>query len=132
MNFSVAETQIRTGLLSWQGDMLQESDTRLEESTGKIDIIYASAFFHLFERDAQIKAAKRIVRFLKPENPRAMISGRKEWPNIVGWEKYVLDTESWRRMWDEVGETTGMCWTEMDVENDEEWVEVKFGVYRVM
>ena len=115
------------------GDMLQEDDERLEKLTGRVDIIYASAFFHLFEREAQIKAAKRMVRFLRPENPRAMIFGRNEGPKIVGWEKYVLDTESWRHMWGEVGEATGTRWrTEMDVENSDEWIKVRFGVYRAM
>jgi ubiquinone/menaquinone biosynthesis C-methylase UbiE len=115
------------------GDMLQENDVRLEKLTGKVDIIYASAFFHLFEREDQIKAAKRMVRFLRPENPRAMIFGRNEGPKIVGWEKYVLDAESWQRMWDEVGEATRTCWrTEMDVESSNEWIKVRFGVYRVI
>jgi ubiquinone/menaquinone biosynthesis C-methylase UbiE len=114
------------------GDMLLENDARLEELTGKVDIIYASAFFHLFEREAQIKTAKRMVRFLRPENQKAMIFGRNEGPKIVGWEKYVLDAESWRRMWGEVGEATGTCWrTEMDVESTEQWIKVRFGVYRV-
>jgi ubiquinone/menaquinone biosynthesis C-methylase UbiE len=115
------------------GDMLQEDDMRLEELTGKIDVIYASAFFHLFEREDQIKAAKRIIRFLRPENPKAMIFGRNEGPKIVGWEKYVLDAESWRRMWDEVGEATGTRWkTEMDLESTDEWIKARFGVYRLL
>jgi hypothetical protein len=114
------------------GDMVQEDDARLEELTGKIDIIYASAFFHLFEREDQIKAAKRMVRFLRPDNPRAMIFGRNEGPKIVGWEKYVLDIESWRRMWNEVGDLTGTRWrTEMDVQSTDQWNKVRFGVYRV-
>lgn len=115
------------------GDMLQEGDARLEELTGRVDIIHASAFFHLFEREGQIKVAKRMVRFLRPDNPRAMIFGRNEGPKIEGWKKYVLDAERWRRMWDEVGEATGTCWrTEMDVQSNEKWNNVRFGVYRVM
>lgn len=104
----------------------------LEKLTGRVDIIYASAFFHLFEREAQVTVAKRMVSFLKPKNPGAMIFGRNGGPKIAGWEKYVLDPESWRRMWDEVGEATGTSWrTEMDVENDDKWIKVIFGVYRV-
>ena len=115
------------------GDMLQENDARLEELTGRVDIIYSAAFFHLFEREAQIRAAKRMVRFLRPKNPKAMIFGRNGGPKITGWEKYVLDTESWRRIWDEVGETTGTCWrTEIDVENGDKSIEVRFVVYRVI
>lgn len=114
------------------GDMLQENDARLEELTGKIDIIYAAAFFHLFEREDQMKVAKRMVKFLRPENPRTMIFGRNGGPKIEGWEKYVLDAESWRQMWDEIGEATETSWkTEMDVESSDEWIKVGFGVYRV-
>jgi hypothetical protein len=113
------------------GDMVQETDARLDTLTGKIDVIYASDFFHLFKREAQIKAAKRMVRFLKPENTRAMIFGRHQGPKIVEWEKYVLNAESWRRMWDEVGEATGTCWrTDMNVESDDKWIKVRFSVYR--
>jgi hypothetical protein len=113
------------------GDMLQENDARLDVLIGKVDVIYASAFFHLFERDGQVKVAKRMVRFLRPDNPKAMIFGSNGGPKIVGWEKYVLDVESWRRMWDEVGKTTGTCWrTEMDVESDDKWIKVRFSVHR--
>ncbi|KAI1752762.1 hypothetical protein F4782DRAFT_499965 [Xylaria castorea] len=113
------------------GDMLREEYPRLEELMGKIDIIYASAFFHLFEREDQINAAKRMVGFLKPDNQKAMIFGHNGGPKIVGWEKYVLDEETWGRMWDEVGEATGTSWrTEMNVENNDEWIKVRFAVYR--
>jgi hypothetical protein len=95
------------------------------------DIIHASAFFHLFEREGQVKAAKRKIKFLNPTNPRAMIFGRNGGPKTLGWEKYVLDAESWRCMWDEVGEATGTRWTtEMDLESDEESIKVTLASYR--
>ncbi|KAI3329919.1 S-adenosyl-L-methionine-dependent methyltransferase [Ustulina deusta] len=115
------------------GDMLREEDPRLEELMGKVDIIYASAFFHLFEREDQIKAAKRMVGFLKPGNKNAIIFGHNGGPKISAWEKYVLDEESWRHMWDEVGEATGTSWrTEMNVESSDEWIEVRFAVHKVV
>jgi hypothetical protein len=74
-----------------------------------------------------------MVGFLRLKNSRAMIFGRNGGPKIVGWEKYVLDAESWRSMWDEVGEATGTCWrTEMDVESNDKYIKVIFGVYRVV
>ncbi|KAI1739178.1 hypothetical protein F4680DRAFT_150065 [Xylaria scruposa] len=113
------------------GDMLQEEEPRLEELTGKIDIIYASAFFHLFQREDQIKAGKRMVKFLKPENQNAIIFGHNGGPKIVGWEKYVLDEETWGHMWNEIGEATGTTWkTEMNVESSKDWIQVRFAVYR--
>lgn len=77
------------------GDMLQNSDPRLEILSGKVDIIYASAFFHLFEREAQVKIAKQMVRFLRPDNPKAMIFGRQGSPKTKEWEKSMLCSESW-------------------------------------
>ncbi|KAI0543397.1 hypothetical protein F4679DRAFT_120070 [Xylaria curta] len=113
------------------GDMLQEEELRLEKLTNKIDIIYASAFFHLFERDDQIKAGKRMVKFLRPENQNAIIFGHNGGPKIVGWEKYVLDEETWGHMWDEIGRSTGTTWkTEMNVESSNDWIKVRFAVYR--
>ncbi|KAI1125128.1 hypothetical protein F5Y10DRAFT_13554 [Nemania abortiva] len=115
------------------GDMLQENDPGLEELRGKFDIIYASAFFHLFEREDQLKAAKRTVGFLKPHSQNALIFGCNGGPKIPGWEKYVLDEESWGRMWDEVGEATGTSWkTEMNVESNDDCIKVRFAVYRVV
>ncbi|KAK8107035.1 uncharacterized protein PG998_009048 [Apiospora kogelbergensis] len=116
------------------GDMLGEDHkTRLDDRLGgKIDIIYASAFFHLFEREGQLKAAKRMVGFLRPENPGVMIFGQNQGPKINGWEKYVLDPKSWKDLWEEVGQATGTRWrTEMDVDSSDEWNHVRFGVYRV-
>ena len=118
------------------GDMLDESDdARLDDVLGgKVDIIYASAFFHLFEREGQLKAAVRMVGFLRSEAPGAMIFGQNQGPKIEGWEKYVLDPESWEDLWGEVGQATGTKWrTEMEVvESTDEWINVRFGVYRVL
>ncbi|KAF2964108.1 hypothetical protein GQX73_g9471 [Xylaria multiplex] len=115
------------------GDMLREEDPGHETLIGKVDIIYASAFFHLFEREDQIKAAKRMVGFLKPDNQNAMIFGNNGGPKIPGWEKYVLDEMSWRLMWDEVGKATGTSWrTETNVESDDKWIKVRFAVYRIV
>lgn len=114
------------------GDMLRDGDPGLDKLAGKVDIIYASAFFHLFEREEQIKAAKRMIQFLKPNSPNAMIFGNNGGPKIPGWEKYVLDEDSWSNMWNEVGKGTGTSWrTEMNVESNDEWIKVKFAVYRV-
>jgi len=115
------------------GDMLVGNDAMLEELTGRVDIIYASYFFHLFEREDQIKAAKRMVTFLRPGNPRSLIFGVNGGPKIEGWEKYVLSADAWQHVWDEVGESTGTHWrTEMDVQSTEDRIHVRFGVYRVM
>lgn len=115
------------------GDMLDENDARLDVLMGKIDIVYASAFFHLFEREGQLRAAKRMVGFLRPDNPDAMIFGQNQGPKILGWEKYVLGRGAWAELWEEVGQGTGTRWrTEMEVEGTADWNNVRFGVYRVL
>lgn len=115
------------------GDMLSEDASQLKEFDGKMDIVYASAFFHLFKREGQVKAARRMVRFLNPSNPRAMIFGVNGGPKIEGWEEYVLDAEAWQKMWDEIGEVTGTSWrTETIVGNSEERITVKFAVYHAL
>ncbi|KAK7949305.1 uncharacterized protein PG986_010191 [Apiospora aurea] len=81
----------------------------------------------------QLKAAKRMVGFLGPENPRAMIFGQNQGPKIEGWEKYVLDPKRWTNLWEEVGQATGTKWrNEMEVESTDKWNNVRFGVYRVL
>ncbi|KAK0619515.1 hypothetical protein B0T14DRAFT_537291 [Immersiella caudata] len=114
------------------GDMLREDDAPLDELTGKIDIIYAAFFFHLFEREGQLKAAKRMVRFLRAGNPDVMIFGRNGGPKVEGWEKYVLNEEEWGKLWDEVGEATGTKWrTEMEREEGDDWIKVRFCCLRI-
>ncbi|AEO69857.1 uncharacterized protein THITE_2056534 [Thermothielavioides terrestris NRRL 8126] len=113
------------------GDMLKEDDSRLQGLDGKVDIIYASAFFHLFRREGQVRVAKRMVRFLNPDNPGVMIFGVNGGPKVPGWEDYVLDVETWQQMCREVGEATGTDWrTETDVEDTDERITVRFAVYR--
>lgn len=113
------------------GDMLNGNDGRLDELNGKVDIIYASAFFHLFEKHDQVKAAKRMIRFLKPDNTRAMIFGRNEGKKTEGSGKYVLDSEGWKSVWDDVGEATGTKWrTELVDEGTETWHLVRFVAHR--
>ncbi|KAK1756702.1 hypothetical protein QBC47DRAFT_443214 [Echria macrotheca] len=99
---------------------------------GTIDVIYASNFFHLFEREGQVRAAKRMVGFLRAGNPDVLIFGRNMGRKIQGWERYILDERGWRGMWEEVGEATGTAWeTTLDVDESEEgWIKVKFVVRR--
>ncbi|KAK8075989.1 methyltransferase domain-containing protein [Apiospora phragmitis] len=107
-------------------------DPVLEVLDGKISIVHASAFFHLFTWQDQVVAAKRIVRFFR-EQPSgededeggAMIFGRqaastspRELTGVRGERRFLHDAATWRRMWDEVGEATGTRWrTEVEMED---------------
>jgi len=74
----------------------------------------------------------RMVRLLRRDNSEAMIFGVNGGVNIEGWERYVFREDSWRDMWDLVGEETGRKWrVEREVEEGAGWIKVGFGVYIV-
>ncbi|KAK5634814.1 hypothetical protein RRF57_010527 [Xylaria bambusicola] len=133
LGYDLFHDRDRTKATYVSGDMLGEEDSSFRKLRGQIDIIYASAFFHLFEAKDQMKAAKRMVGFLKPDCENALIFGQNGGPKIPSWEKYVLDKNAWSRMWDEVGKATGTSWrTETNVESSKEWIRVRFAIYRVV
>ncbi|KAK7937280.1 uncharacterized protein PG986_014148 [Apiospora aurea] len=116
------------------GDALAEGgDSTLEVLDGKIDIVYASAFFHLFTWHDQVVAAKRVVRFFRESSSKnegggkggqeAIVFGRqvastspREIRGPRGERRFVHDGATWQRLWDEVGEATGTRWrTEVEM-----------------
>ncbi|KAI1451663.1 hypothetical protein F4805DRAFT_450567 [Annulohypoxylon moriforme] len=136
------------------GDMLEQKgesddgDKSLEVFDGKINIIHATSFFHLFTRENQIRAAQRMVRFLNPNDPDVMIFGRQAGTTTPGdredakrTKRFLHNAASWQELWDEVGELTGTAWrTEVDeIEEpgvhpdgnaDESLRRIRFGVFR--
>lgn len=100
------------------GDMLQEPrDTRLDAFVGRMTYIHASSFFHLFSWPLQVRAAKRCIEFLQPDSKDAMIFGGMvgrdnagELPGPGGSKLFMHNAQSWEKLWDEVGETTGTTW----------------------
>lgn len=101
-----------------------QPDEQRDKLNGTISVIYAGAFFHLFDRPEQIAVAKRVVQLLKPE-PGTMVLGRQvgnveparyEHRTNSGHHMFRHNAESWQQMWDEVGEETGSkwkCWVEL-------------------
>ncbi|KAG8996463.1 hypothetical protein FRB94_008259 [Tulasnella sp. JGI-2019a] len=97
-----------------------------ESVRGKIDIIYAGSFFHLFDWDDQVKIATRLVSILRPESG-SLVLGRQVGSVVPGaivhntnesGRMYRHDADSFRRMWAEVGAATGTEW-EVDAVLDE-------------
>lgn len=94
-----------------------DSSSELHHLDGKVDIVWASSFFHLFDWDGQIKAAKRIVQMMKPA-PGSFICGRQggkaDPGSFVHVKKeltsYWHNEESWAKLWKQVGEETGTEW----------------------
>ncbi|KAH7068255.1 hypothetical protein BKA63DRAFT_423186 [Paraphoma chrysanthemicola] len=92
-------------------------DSDLKELDGKLNLVLAHSFFHLFSWDDQIKAAKRVVQLLKPE-PGVMVFGRQgAKPDAGSFAKinkvhtaYWHNVESWEKLWKQVGEETGTQW----------------------
>ncbi|KAI1134236.1 hypothetical protein F5Y05DRAFT_240620 [Hypoxylon sp. FL0543] len=131
------------------GDMLnQGSEDGLDVFDDKMSIIHATSFFHLFNWEDQIRAARRMVRFLNPDDPDVMIFGRQvgtttpgDRQGARGSRRFLHDATSWQELWDEVGKLTETTWrTEVadidepgmhpDGNTDRTLRRIRFGVFR--
>ena len=102
------------------GDMLDFDDSRLNALHGKITIIHASSFFHLFNRLQQLGIGKRLVSFIKPGTTNALIFGRHMGVMKPGSARghqrstaFLHNQTSFQELWDEIGELTGTKWSVM-------------------
>ncbi|TDZ44938.1 Methyltransferase trt5 [Colletotrichum trifolii] len=98
------------------GNVLDPADANLTALNGRVSIVWANAFFHLFDWKQQVAAATRIVGFLRPGIRDALVFGRhlgsvepKE-SEDRGRTRFLHDQGSFQRLWDEVGEKTGTRW----------------------
>ncbi|KAL7807441.1 hypothetical protein V8C26DRAFT_423865 [Trichoderma gracile] len=135
-----------SGLTFVAGDMLNPEDKALEELDGKITLVHAANFFHLFKWEEQVKVGTRITRFLQPGTVDAMIFGRQ-----IGTHRprerdgkmksFLHNQESFQKLWDEIGAKTGTRWR-VDVGfNEERQVSIpgfgeedryiRFGIYQL-
>ncbi|KAI0382333.1 hypothetical protein F5Y04DRAFT_53194 [Hypomontagnella monticulosa] len=134
------------------GDMLKESDGDgdeiLKRLDGRMSIIHATSFFHLFTWDDQVRAARRLVRLLKADDPDIMIFGRQVGTTTPGArqgargdKRFLHNATSWQELWDEVGKLTGTAWRtevneihELDAhpgtDPDSHLRRIRFGVFR--
>ncbi|KKY26347.1 putative methyltransferase domain-containing protein [Diplodia seriata] len=90
---------------------------------GTVSVVHASAFFHLFSRDDQLRAAEAVVALLKPEPGVAVVGAQIGTPTpgvAESWTKgkksprFSHNVESWAALWDEVGTRTGTRWEVVD------------------
>ncbi|KAI8943185.1 hypothetical protein NX059_001214 [Plenodomus lindquistii] len=94
-----------------------DAESELKQLNGKIDIINANSFFHLFDWDDQVKAAKKAIKLLKPV-PGSVIIGRQggnlEAGDMAQVQKdksvFWHNPESWKKMWEQVSDETGTKW----------------------
>ncbi|KAF4555709.1 Methyltransferase trt5-like protein [Elsinoe fawcettii] len=99
------------------GDVFDDNSD-LKQLHGQIDIIQASAFFHLFDRDNQKKVAHRVVKLLKHQK-NSLLVGRQVGSVNPGEFLHRTNPDakmfrhndvSWKELWDEVGSETGTKW----------------------
>ena len=94
----------------------------LDDLEGKIDIVYAGSFLHLFSWDEQLKACKTMIKTLKPRKG-SLVFGRQtgnvkgqEVPRRTSFDKdggssiWRHDVESFTKLWDLAGKETGTMW----------------------
>ncbi|THX88731.1 hypothetical protein D6C98_02432 [Aureobasidium pullulans] len=95
-----------------------ESQSALTPLAGKIDILHTSSFFHLFGYEGQKKIARRVVQLLKPQKDSLLVG--RQVGNVRAHEEessasgsgnmFLQNVESWKQMWEEIGEETGTQW----------------------
>lgn len=106
------------------GDLAAE-DVKFAESqlsrkiSGKIDIIFASSLFHVWDYDAQIRAAINLVRLCR-DKPDVMIIGRQMGSRLGGHYKmhgvkdeafhYRHNAETLKGFWRDIEAATQICW----------------------
>lgn len=100
---------------------LEEVDAPLDELQGKMDVVYAGSFLHLFNWDDQLRICKRIIKTLKPAKGSllfgrqigAVRAGEREMLPAVGGERPMVwrhDAHSFKRLWEVAGSETGTKW----------------------
>ncbi|KAL6799725.1 hypothetical protein J3E68DRAFT_254399 [Trichoderma sp. SZMC 28012] len=133
------------GLTFVAGDLLDAEDKGLEKLDGKITLIHAANFFHLFTWEQQVKIGVRIARFLKPGTTDALIFGRQ-----IGTHRprerdgrmksFLHNQESFQKLWDEIGMKTKTQWRVQVSISEERRVDIpgfgeedrytRFGIYQ--
>lgn len=128
----------------------EDGGKELAKLDGRLDVVHAASFLHLFSWEEQVRACARIVRLLKPVEG-SMLLGRQVGSGVPGetqdrvrpsLSRYRHDEESFKKMWKEVGEKTRTRWR-VEVESlmvkggsfasplhDENTRRIVFAVYR--
>ena len=107
-----------------KGDFL-DRESELQLLNGRVDIIIACQFLHLFTAEQQIITARRIVELSVPGTiVIGYQRGETEAQEVeTAWgTMYHHSPESFREMWGQVGKETGTKWkVEIDLVDVTEW-----------
>lgn len=111
------EGRLNTPFLA--ADIFDESETsKLRDLEGRLDIIYAGSFLHLFSWDQQLVVARRFIRLWKNQKG-CLVYGRqtssvnpgereKRFKDEKGKQRmWIHDTESFRQLWNLAAEKEG-------------------------
>ena len=96
-----------------QADIFDDS-SRLFELNGKINIILACQFIHLFDMQGQVTVMKKIVGFTN--GPGAVVVGYQRGREVamkkaMSWgEMFIHDIQTFQKIWENVGNETGTKW----------------------
>lgn len=103
-----------------------DDNSQLQQFNGKMDIIIANQFIHLFDWDRQVIAMKKIVGFTS--GPNAIVVGYQRAREVsqkkaMTWgDMFIHDAQTWQDIWRLVGEETGTKWNVDAILVDlEEW-----------
>lgn len=92
-----------------------DPESPLQRLNGQFDVVQTGSFLHLFGWDQSVQAAVTIATLLKREKG-VLVVGRQIGGAQPGAEEssmvksYRHNADSFRKMWDEVGEKTGDRW----------------------
>ena len=95
-----------------------DADSNLNNLNGRIDIVYAASFLHLFNWEQCMRTCRHIIGLLKAQ-PGSLFFGR-QLGNVEPGElvsrfdpsksRYKHNGESFKRLWRDLGEETGTTW----------------------
>ena len=108
------------------GDVF-DFESPLKELHGKVDIIYAASFFHLFDWPQQVAVAKRMVALFKPttgcvvfgSHRGSLAPGDYQARANPSGKMYRHNAESFQKLWKEIGDETGTEWKVTAVLHDD-------------
>lgn len=126
LGYELFNDKARLGGHFYVGDVFAPPKTlTMDLLKGRVDMISAIAFLHLFTWEEQIAACVRMISFLKPfdekDQDQQVIFGRQAAsvaPGVrvrsgVGWGRRELlmhDLWTFKKLWKEVGSITGTQW----------------------
>nr|POE51694.1 methyltransferase trt5 [Quercus suber] len=112
------------GARFFAADIFDESCAEFQALEGKVDVVCAGSFFHLFDLPGQTKAAERVAKLLRRNAgdgggaaSAAVVVGRqvgsvspglKAREGVTEKGMYRHDARTWREMWDGVGRKLGV------------------------